>query len=87
MLINAAQATGKSHQEGIDKLTAQLKNGNVNPGIGSKPIGQGISEARARDGARVYFRANRNTIEILGKSNKANQAKVIQEVIKQFGGK
>ncbi len=86
-LVNGAEAAGKSAQDSIDRLTHQLSNGNLNPGIGTKPIGKGISEARARDGARVYFRQLQDgTIEILGKSTKDNQAKVIDEVLKLFGG-
>ena len=70
----------------LDNLTAQLARGNLNPGIGTKPIGKGLSEACARDGARVYFRQTRDgTIEILGKSNKANQQSVIDEVLRVFG--
>ncbi|WP_110187881.1 S-type pyocin domain-containing protein [Pokkaliibacter plantistimulans] len=84
-LVKEAEITGRSHQDSIDKLTAQLQNGNLNPGIGTKPIGHGLSEARARDGARVYFRVTSNGIEILGKSDKSNQQKVINEVIKTFG--
>jgi RHS repeat-associated protein len=85
-LVKEAEITGKSHQSSIDHLTKQLSLNNKNPGIGTKPIGHGISEARARDGARVYFREiNDSIIEILGKSNKANQQTVINEVLKVFG--
>ncbi len=85
-LIREAQRAGKSHQRSIDKLTSELSRGNRNPGIGTKPIGQGISEARARDGARVYFRNESNGgVEILGKSNKGNQQAVIDEVMRVFG--
>lgn len=39
------------------------------------------------DGARVYWRLGTDgkTIEILGKSSKANQDKVIAEVLEVFG--
>jgi putative component of toxin-antitoxin plasmid stabilization module len=85
-LIRGAEAAGRSTQQSIDALTAQLARGNLNPGIGTRPIGKGISEARARDGARVYFRQGRDgTIEILGKSTKANQQSVIDEVLRVFG--
>jgi putative component of toxin-antitoxin plasmid stabilization module len=73
-------------QRSIDNLTAQLAKGNLNPGIGTRPIGRGISEARAADGARVYFRQTRDgMIEILGISSKANQQSVIKAVLKIFG--
>ncbi len=84
-LVKEAQIAGKSHQAGIDKLTAQLSSGNLNPGIGSKSLGSGISYARGRDGARVFFRQTGNGVDILGKSSKANESVVIKEVLKTFG--
>jgi putative component of toxin-antitoxin plasmid stabilization module len=85
-LVRGAEATGRSVQRSIDHLTAELGRGNLNPGIGTRAIGRGLSEARARDGARVYFRqAPDGTIEILGKSTKHNQAEVIREVLRIFG--
>jgi hypothetical protein len=45
--------------------------------IGTKSLGSGISYARARDGARVFFRQKGNEIEILAKASKANEARVI----------
>ena len=65
---------------------ATLRKGNLNPGIGTKPIDNGFSEARAQDGSRVYFREINGNVEILGKSNKNNQDVVINEIIKIFGG-
>ncbi len=85
-LVREAERAGRSHQASLDSLTSQLQAGNLDPGIGSRPIGGGISEARARDGARVYFREGRDgAIEILGKSNKGNQDRVINEVLRVFG--
>ena len=84
--MRGAQITGRSVQQSIDHLTAELARGNLNPGIGTRPIGRGLSEARARDGARVYFRQNSDgAIEILGKSTKHNQDAVIKEVLRVFG--
>lgn len=82
-LVKEAEVAGKSHQKSIDHLTEQLSLGNKNPCIGTKPIGHGILEAR--DGERVYFREKNGEIEILGKSNKANQQVVINEILKVFG--
>ena len=48
-----------------------------NPGLGTKSLGKGISYARARDGARVFFRQVGNKIEIVGKASKANEPAVI----------
>jgi putative component of toxin-antitoxin plasmid stabilization module len=86
-LVREAERAGKSNQDGIDRLMEQLRQGNTNPGLGSKPIGDGLSEARGRDGSRVYFRETPNGIEILGKSNKENQQSVIDEVLRTFGRK
>jgi putative component of toxin-antitoxin plasmid stabilization module len=78
-LTRIAAALEGEVQVSIDRLTAQLAKGNLNPGIGTKFLGNGIFEARARDGARVYFRnAADNTIEILAKSTKATQDQVIR---------
>lgn len=84
-LLKAAEHTGRSHQVSIDRLTKQLSRGNLNPGIGTKSIGFGISEARARDGARVYFKVVGERVEILWKSNKGNQSEVISVVLEVFG--
>ncbi len=86
-LVREAEHAGRSHQQSIDRLAHELGRGNLNPGIGTRPIGAGLSEARARDGARVYFReAGSSGIEILGKSTKENQEAVIREVLRVFGG-
>ena len=64
-------------QASVDRLTSQLAAGNMNPGIGNRYLFNGILEARARDGARVYFRAAGNTVEFLAKSTKHTQDAVI----------
>lgn len=85
-LVRGAKNAGKSAQESIDKLAKELARGNLNPGIDTKPIGKGISEANARNRARVFFRQlTDGTIEILGKSTKGIQSSVIAEVIRLFG--
>lgn len=78
-LTRAAQALEGELQVSIDRLTAKLAAGNLNPGIGNRFLFNGIFEARARDGARVYFRtAGNNVIEILAKSTEDTQAQVIK---------
>jgi hypothetical protein len=52
----------------------------MNPGIGTKSVFGNVFEARARDGARVYFRNTDDGIEILAKSSKSNQARVIERL-------
>ena len=87
ILVREAKAAGRSAQASLDRLVDQLMVGNLNPGIGSKSLGSGISYARSRDGARVFFRQSQDgAIEILGKATKKNQATVIKEVLRQFGG-
>ena len=86
-LVREAERRGRSFQRSLDHLTYELRRGNLNPGIGTRPIGCGLSEARTVDGARVYFRQRADkTIEILGKSSKENQSVVIEEVLRRFGG-
>jgi uncharacterized protein RhaS with RHS repeats len=86
-LVKEAEKAGKSNQDGIDRLVERIRQGDTNPGMGSKPIGDGLSEARGIDGSPVYFRETPNGTEILGKSNKDNQQSVINEVLKAFGRK
>jgi hypothetical protein len=76
-LTRHASKLSGAHQRAVDDLTAQLAAGNMNPGIGTKHLFRGVFEARARNGARVYFRHTPGNIEIVGKSTKANQGQVI----------
>ncbi|MBT2747849.1 MULTISPECIES: hypothetical protein [unclassified Lysobacter] len=80
LLVREAERAGKSVQASIDGLTAQLAKGNMNPGTGTKHLFNGVFEARALDGARVYFRHVEDGVEIVGKSSKENQPKVIQRL-------
>lgn len=65
-------------QTAADGLVRQLKAGNPNPGTGSKHLFGGVHEARSRNGARIYFRSKPGEVEIVGKSTKDNQDKVIE---------
>lgn len=87
LLLREGWKTLMSLQGEIKKITDQLKRGNMNPGIGNKPIGHRIIESRTRGGARVYWRIRGSQLEILGISGKDNQQKVINEVLKHFGDK
>lgn len=85
-LVREAERAGKSAQQGIDQLTAQLANGNLNPGIGSKNLFGNISYARHRDGARVFFRVTGNDqVEILAKAVKSNESRVISLLQEIYG--
>lgn len=77
-LVRLAEEAGSQVQKGLDSLTGQLSNGNLNPGLGTKKLFGDISYARARDGARVFFRARQNMIEILAKASKHNEQQVIR---------
>ena len=77
-LVRVAGQLEGTVQESVNRLVGRLAQGNLNPGIGTRFLFNGVFEARARDGARVYFRnAAENTVEILGKSTKATQDQVI----------
>ncbi|HXG95239.1 MAG TPA: hypothetical protein VNN73_23080 [Blastocatellia bacterium] len=72
-------------QKSVDALTGQLAKGNFNPGIGTKNLFGNIFYARARDGARVFFRPIKNGVEILGKADKKNEQQVIDRIRKLYG--
>ncbi len=88
LLVKAAQAAGKRHQQSLDNLVGQLAKGNLKPGIGTRNVFGNVMEARAKDGARVYFRTGRDgSVEILAKSTKANQEQVINRLREMYGRK
>lgn len=58
-LTREAVAAGRSAQKSLDHLVSELSRGNLNPGIGTRPIGRGLSEARARDWGRVCISGRR----------------------------
>ncbi|HEX5824895.1 MAG TPA: RHS repeat-associated core domain-containing protein [Candidatus Limnocylindrales bacterium] len=85
-IAREAERAGKSVQTSLDSLTAQLMSGNRNPGIGTKHLFGNVFEARARDGARVYFTQAGDAIQIVGKSDKSNQDRVISLLQELYGG-
>lgn len=59
----------------------------MNPGIGTKAAGFGnILYARARDGARLFFRAKDGVIEVLAKAYKGNEERVFRLLRELYGG-
>lgn len=58
----------------------------TNPGIGTKHLSGNIYYLRGRNGGRVFYRMDGNTMEILGKATKANEQTVINLVLDLFGG-
>lgn len=88
-LVRAAKEACKNAdvQKEINHLEEELAKGNDNPGIGRKPIGNGIIEHRGKNGGRLYVRESDNVIEILAKSGKkkSNQQFVINRLKKIYG--
>ena len=80
-LIREAERMGKDQaaQKDVNNLIEQLSLGNRNPGIGNRRVKnlKNVSGACGRNEGRVYFREKDGKIEILAKSNKDNQNKVI----------
>jgi putative component of toxin-antitoxin plasmid stabilization module len=88
-LINAAKKACKNQQvqDDINAMEESIRQGNMNPGIGSKPVGEGITEFRGKNGGRILARESEDgVVEILGKSGKKpkNQQYVIKQVKKVF---
>jgi RHS repeat-associated protein len=79
VLVKAAQQAGKNQriQQEMDALQVQLMFGNMNPGLETKYLGNGIYYARGGNGARLYFRNFGGGVQIVGKSDKGNQDAVI----------
>jgi hypothetical protein len=84
-LVRHAEDAGRSVQRSLDNLVGQLQKGNMNPGIGNRHLFNGIMEARARDGARVYLRNVGDQGQILAKSSKHNQNQVIGLLQQLYG--
>ena len=88
-LIKAAEKACRNRkvQNDINAMEEQLRQGNMNPGIGSKPVGEGITEFRGKNGGRILARESENgVVEILGKCGKKpkNQQYVIDQAKKVF---
>jgi hypothetical protein len=87
-LVKAAQQAGRSQkvQADLDNLFEQLSRGNMNPGLGTKALaGTDVSYARGRNGGRLFFRNVNGEIQVVGKSDKANESKVIARLNQLYG--
>jgi hypothetical protein len=71
-------------QRSINNLVEQLSLGNRNPGIGTENVFKDVYELRGKNRARVYYREVGGKIEILAKSVKSNQQKVINILKKMY---
>ena len=78
-LIREAERAGRDQdaQRSLNNLVEQLSLGNRNPGIGTENVFKDVYELRGKNRARVYYGEVDGKIEILGKSVKKNQQKVI----------
>jgi hypothetical protein len=78
-LVREAERAGRDQdaQRSLNNLVEQLSLGNRNPGIGTENVFKDVYELRGKNRARVYYREVDGKIEILGKSVKSNQQKVI----------
>ena len=88
LLVKAAEQAGRNQtvQREMDNLSAQLSNGNMNPGIGTKALaGTDVSYARGANGARLFFRNVNGGIEIVGKADKGNESRVIGRLMQLYG--
>ncbi|MFE3109236.1 polymorphic toxin-type HINT domain-containing protein [Kitasatospora indigofera] len=88
LLTKAAEQAGKNQavQRDLDNLFAQLSNGNMNPGRGNKALtGTDVSYARGTNGGRLFFRNVDGGIQIVGKSDKGNESKVMERLRQLYG--
>lgn len=85
-LVREAQRAGRDQdaQRSLNNLVEQLALGNRNPGIGTENVFKDVYELRGKNRARVYYREVDGKIEILGKSVKSNQQKVINILKKMY---
>ena len=77
----------KKLQAEANHLLNEYLKGNSNPGSGNNYLFNGVFELRSKNGARVYLRTEGDTVEILAKSDKKNQAKVIERLEEIYGKK
>ena len=77
----------ESQKQQLIQIEEQLAKGNDNPGIGRKPICNGVIEHRGKNGGRLYVREADGVIEILAKSGKkkSNQQFVINRLKEIYG--
>ena len=88
LLTKAAQQAGRNQrvQQEMDGLFAQLSQGNMNPGIGTKSLGgTDVLYARGANGARLFFRNVDGGIQIVGKADKGNESTVINRLLELYG--
>ncbi len=87
-LVRLAQEAGENEnvQHDLDHLIEQLIKGNTEAGLGTKHVdGTPISYLRGNRGGRLfYMQLGQNRFEIVAKSSKANEQKVIDEIRAEY---
>ncbi len=82
----AAKSTkNEKVQREMNSLIKKLMDGNDNPGRGTKGLPGGIRYLRGDAGARLFFRKVGDGWEIVGKSDKDQEDKVIAELMDLYG--
>lgn len=86
-----ANRLSEGAQRDVDNLLAQLRAGNANPGIGTRPLGDGFFELRGANAGRVIVKqTSAGTFDIVGKfqahvrGGTAN-SQIIQRLMSDFG--
>ncbi|MEU9001599.1 hypothetical protein [Streptomyces sp. NPDC048551] len=75
----------ESVQKEMNSLINKLIEGNDDPGKGTKGLPGGIRYLRGDAGARLFFRRVGDAYEIVGKSDKKLESKVIDELAALYG--
>ena len=85
-IVREAERAGRDQdaQRSLNNLIEQLSLGNENSGIGTENVFKDVFELRGKNRARVYYRKVDGKIEILAKSVKNNQQKVINILKKLY---
>ena len=88
--IRQAKNLSQAAQGDVDNLVAQLSNGNANPGIGTRALGNGFFELRGANAGRVIIkRIDDHTFDIVGKFQghrlgDAGNSNVIQRLMDDY---
>lgn len=84
-LVREAENLSEAAQREVDDLIERYLAGNKNPGTHNRNLEGNIRYLRGRNGGRVFFRETADGyMEVLGKSDKANEDRVIRLVLDTF---
>jgi RHS repeat-associated protein len=66
--VRQAEQIGQAAQRDVDNLLASLRSGNMNPGIGTRALGDKFFELRGANGGRVIVKqTGANAFDVIGK--------------------